>query len=537
MQTTPSDTAAIEQGCYWDESAAWEPVDWIESFCRLSDGARAGQKIRLLEWQRKALQQIFGWKQSNGTRRFKRVYITIAKKNAKSTFCSALAAYLLEMDGEDGAYIYLTAVDSDQTSQVFHPCSEMIRRSPDLSRRYRTLPSRNIIKYGENAWIKAISSEAGGSEGLNAHALIIDELHAWDNTEFYDSLHFASIARTQPLEITITTRGSDPDSICGAHEEQFRRVKDGEVEDITLLPIFYCAEPDDDLEDPAVWKKANPALGKIISVVDFKRDWEAAKTGSPRELANFLRRRLNMWQRGFFPFFDVGKWDKLEQYIPDEELSGLPVFTGIDLAARDDLCAISLCFLLNDDRYYLKSYHFTPEEKIRDEELRGRSQYRDWKRDGYLISSAGNVVRRQLVFEKLRELDELYRISDQPIAIDRWQADQLIEDLEAIDFQVFAFGQGFKSMSLPTKEFDMAIKDGFLLHDENPLMTWQIQNAVVAEDAHENIKIIKKSGTREKLKRYKVDGVVASVMAIDCAMRYRGGSFAESGSKIAVVTL
>ncbi len=534
---TPNDEAAIEQGCYFDIEAAYEPIDWIESFCRLSDGARAGQRVKLLEWQKEALIKMFGWKQANGLRRFRRVYITIGKKNAKSTFCSALAAFLLEMDGEEGAYIYLTAVDSEQTSQVFHPCAEMVRRSSELNKRYQVLPSRNIIKHQTNAWIKAISSDSGGSEGLNAHAMIIDELHAWDNTEFYDSLHYASIARRQPLEITITTRGADPDSICGVHEEHFRKVRDGEIIDITLLPIFYCAEPGDDLDDPATWKKANPGIGVITSVDEFRRDWEAAKTGAPRELANFMRRRFNMWQRGFFPFFDVAKWDSLTLKLSDDDLKGLPVFTAIDLAARDDLVSIGLCFLLEDDTYYTKTYHFTPEERIKDEVLKGRSQYSMWQKEGFLIGSPGYVVRRQHIFAKLQELDELYRIRQQPLAIDRWASHQLISDLEDEDFEVFAFGQGFRSMSPPTKELDLAIKGGFIHHEHNPLMSWQMLNAVAQEDSHENVKIIKKSGTKEKLKRYKVDGVVSTIMAIDGAIRYRGGSFAESSLNIGTINL
>ncbi len=533
---TANDRVALAQGCYFDIEAAIEPVVWIEKFCRLSDGPRAGQRIKLLEWQKKALMQIFGWKLPTGLRRYRRVYITIAKKNAKSTFCSALAAYMLEMDGEDGAYIYLTAVDSEQTSQVFHPCCEMVRRSPNLCKRYRPLPSKNVIKFGSNAWIKAISSEAGSSEGLNAHAMIIDELHAWDNAEFYDSLHFASIARMQPLEITITTRGSDPDSICGVHEEHFRKVRDGELADISCLPVFYCAEPDDDLEDPATWKKANPALGIITSVADFARDWEAAKTGSPRELANFLRRRFNMWQRGFFPFFDLQKWNALELDLDDEYLRGLPVFAAVDLAARDDLVSIALCFL-QEESYYTKTFHFTPEERIKDEERAGRVQYRKWSKEGLLIPSPGYVVRRQHVFEKLNELDELYGIRKEPIAIDRWASHQLVSDLEDEGFDVFAFGQGFQSMSPPTKELDLAIKGGFIHHEKNELMAWQIQNSVAQEDPHENVKIVKKSGTKQKLKRYKVDGVVATIMAIDQAMKHRGGSFADSENAIGAIQL
>ncbi len=532
---TANDEHALLAGCYYDPEEAHDPVDWAEKFCRLADGPRAGQRIELLDWHYNAITSMFGWKRRNGLRRFRKVYITLPKKNAKSTFCSVVSLWGLEMDGEEGAYIYLTAVDSDQTEQVFHPAAEMVRRSPDLSNRYIVLQSRHYIKFGDNAWIRAIASDSGGSEGLNAHMLIIDELHAWDNQEFYDSLEYASVARTQPLHIAITTRGSDPDSICGAHEEHFLKVASGEVIDISCLPIIYAADENDDLDSEETMLKANPGLGIILSLEQFKQDWENAKKGTPAQLANFKRRRFNLWQRGFSPYFDVAKWDTLACQINDEDLRSLPCYAALDLSRKSDLTSLGLCFLLDDGGYHVKTYHFTPEQNIKDLERKGQSLYRQWANAGHLIPCPGAIIRRAQVLEKLNELSEKYKIRSYPVGVDPWGGAQLMADLEDEDYEVFEFRQGYKSMSPPTKELSDAITAGAISHDGNPLLSWQMQNAVVMEDAHENIKVIKKSGTKKKLKHYKVDGVISMIMSIDGVMKHRGGSFADSERGVAVV--
>lgn len=532
---TANDDAALLQGCYFDERKANKPISFIESFCRLSDGARAGQRITLLEWQADAITSIFGWQRANDTRRYRDVYITMAKKNAKSLFSACISVYCLEADGEEGAYVYLTAVDSEQTDEVFHPAAEMIRRSPNLSKRYKVSASINTITHGSNAWIKTIASDAGSSEGKNAHLLVIDELHAWKNQEFYDSLEYASIARLQPIRLVITTRGSDPNGICGAHEDHFLKIRNDEIIDISRLPIIYAPDKNDDLDLVSTWEKANPALGVILSVEDFASAYRKARAGTPAQWANFVRRRLNLWKHGDSPYFDLVRWNALAKPRTQEELEDCLCWASLDLSFKDDFTSIGLCFLLEDGTYHLITKHFIPEERIKEAEAKGESLYRTWKREGHLIACKGHVIRVSDVLAELVELASIYKLKEQPVAFDRWGAQVLMTDLEDLDFEVFQFGQGFKSMNLPTKELSEAILSGRVTHDDNPVMNWMMGNAVAQEDQAGNVKLVKSSGTGKKKQKYKIDGCICAVMSIDGAMRHRGEAFGDSDTADIVV--
>ena len=325
----PSDTLAIEQGCFFDESAGRFVCDFIEAFCRQSKGRWAGKALKLLEWQRDLLMRLFGWKGSDGKRRFRRAYVEVAKKNGKSTLIAALNLYLLLADGEGAPEIYLNACDRSQARIIFDESKRMVEASPDLRKRIKAVNHKaRLVCASNNGVILANSADAPNKDGLNPSATIFDELHRQPNRLLWDVFEYAGAAREQPLILSITTAGEDDSGVWHEQREYSEKVTAGEIPDITHLGIVYRALATDDIDDPETWKKANPSLGETIRFEDFKRELEEAKE-VPIKLNNFKRLRLNIITRDEAKYFDMTHWDACEAKEAALSMNVLDLFSGI----------------------------------------------------------------------------------------------------------------------------------------------------------------------------------------------------------------
>ena len=282
---------------YFDEADAARAVEFFPKFLRHLKGEFAGQPFHLLDWQRELLvRPLFGWKRtSDGLRRFRRVFLEIAKKNGKSGMCSGLGLYLLHCDREPGAEIVAAAADREQAGIVFNEARDMNETSAALAGRSETY-RRAIVVPGTRSSFKVVSSDVKGRHGPNIHALLFDEFHAQPDRELYDTLAKGVAARRQPIVVLITTAGDDQDSVCYEEYDYARRVMAGVIEDETYLPIVFEATEEDDWRAPETWAKANPSLD-----VTVKRDYLEAEcraaVAEPRKQNAFKRLHLNVWTR------------------------------------------------------------------------------------------------------------------------------------------------------------------------------------------------------------------------------------------------
>src|SRR5215831_5309752 len=283
---TPADEAALAEGCTFHAASAERVRQFFRSFLRHSKGQWAGKPFELLDWQfTDIIAPLFGWKRADGSRRFRRAYIEVPKKNGKSTLASGIGLYLLVGDGEPGAEVYSVAADRYQANIVHGEAIRMVRASPGLSSRLELNRTTHNISFPKlSAWYRSLSSEANTKEGLNAHGLIIDELHAWKGRGLWDALRYAGRSRRQPLLFAITTAGDDMDSICREQHDYAKGVLSGEILDTRFFAYIRRAaaiaegdREDDDWADPAIWHKANPSLGVTIDPGEFARDVEEAK--------------------------------------------------------------------------------------------------------------------------------------------------------------------------------------------------------------------------------------------------------------------
>lgn len=423
-----------------------------------------------------------------------------------SCLFSGLSLYLLIGDKEPGAEIYSAAVDRDQASIVFNEAANMVEASPHLLSKLQVVRStKRIVDQGSRSYYKALSADVPAKEGLNAHAVLIDELHAQKTRDLWDTLRYAGASRRQPLHLSITTAGFDRHSICREQHDYAERVLDGTIEDLSFFGYISAAAQDDDWTDPAVWRKANPSFGITINAEQFAEDCKEAQE-SPAKENSFRRYRLNQWTEQDVRWLNMDKWDACAA-VPSG-LEGRDCYAGLDLSSTTDITALALVFP-GDDRYDVLCYFWVPEEGARQRERRDHVPYTQWIRQKHIEATPGEVVDYDVVRKRINELGKRFNICE--ICIDRWNATQLATQLGQDAFPIVAFGQGYASMNAPTKKLEELVLSGKIAHGGNPVLRWMASNVSLEKDAADNWKPSKKKSIQ------RIDGIVATIMGIDRA--------------------
>lgn len=498
---------------YYDKDSADYAVNFIECLSH-TKGKWSGKPFELIDWQEQIIRDIFGTLKPNGYRQFNTAYIEIPKKMGKSELAAAVALLLCCGDGEERAEVYGCAADRQQASIVFEVAADMVRMSPALSKRVKILSAtKRIVFQPTNSFYQVLSAEAYSKHGFNIHGVVFDELHTQPNRKLFDVMTKGSgDARTQPLYFLITTAGSDTKSICYETHQKAKDLLAGRKVDPTFYPVIYGAEESDDWTDPKVWKKANPSLGITVGIDKVKAACESAKQ-NPAEENTFRQLRLNQWVKQAVRWMPMDRWDKCAFAVNEEDLLGRVCYGGLDLSSSIDITAFVLVFPPEDeeDKYIVLPYFWLPEETLNLRVNRDHVPYDVWEKQGHLKTTEGNVVHYGFIEKFIEELDEKYNIRE--IAFDRWGAVQMVQNLEGMGFTVVPFGQGFKDMSPPTKELMKLTLEEKVAHGGHPVLRWMMDNIFIRTDPAGNIKPDKEKSTE------KIDGAVATIMALDRAIR------------------
>jgi len=467
-------TAFIAEGSYYDKDAADYAVAFIEALSH-TKGSWAGKPFELIDWQEQIVRDLFGILKPNGYRQFNTAYIEIPKKMGKSELAAAIALLLTCGDGEERAEVYGCAADRQQASIVFEVAADMVRMCP-------ALPNRKLFD---------VMTKGSGD------------------------------ARTQPLYFLITTAGTDTQSICYETHQKAVDIIEGRKYDPTFYPVIYGAKEEDDWTDPKVWKKANPSLGITVSIDKVRAACESAKQ-NPAEENSFRQLRLNQWVKQSVRWMPMAKWDACAFPVKPESLEGRVCYGGLDLSSTTDITAFVLVFPPEDetDKYTVLPYFWMPEDNIDLRVRRDHVQYDLWEKQGYILTTEGNVVHYGYIEKFIEELGEKYNIRE--IAFDRWGAVQMVQNLEGLGFTVVPFGQGFKDMSPPTKELMKLTLEERIAHGGHPVLRWMMDNIYIKTDPAGNIKPDKEKSTE------KIDGAVATIMALDRAIRCGPGNSGDS---------
>ena len=489
---------------YFDKKAASKAIGFIETFCTHTKGELTGKALILEDWQKKIVGDLFGWKnKKTNLRKFRTAFIMVSRKNGKSTLCAALGIYMTFCDGERGSEIYSAAGDRAQAGIVHEIAKQMIINNPELTKRSKIF--RNSITHeAKGNFYQAISSDSKTKHGLSANCIIFDELHTQPNRDLWDTLLTSTGARREPLCIAITTAGYDRNSICWEIYDYAKKVKDKIIEDESFYSAIYEADLEDDITDEKVWEKANPNYGISLRKEYMKRESQRA-IDVPSYQNTFKRLMLNIWTDSLTAWIPNSDWEKCEGEIDLEKLKGKECWAGLDLASTRDISALVLLFK-DDDKFLTVPYFFIPEENAKKRSERDKVDYVTWGKQNHLIFTEGDVADYNFIKHKIMELGSMFNI--QSIAYDRWGASQLVIDLTNEGVPMSPFGQGFRSMSAPTKELEKLILGSQIIHNGNPVMNWMLSNIAIQEDPAGNIKPNKAKSTE------KIDGLVALIMAL-----------------------
>lgn len=524
-----------QKSSVYDKSAADYAVAFIENLCH-TKGTWAGKPFELIDWQEQIIRDLFGTLKPNGYRQFNTAYIEIPKKQGKSELAAAVALLLTCGDGEERAEVYGCAADRQQAAIVFDVAADMVRMCPALSKRVKILASQKRLIYTPtNSFYQVLSAEAYSKHGFNIHGVVFDELHTQPNRKLFDVMTKGSgDARMQPLYFLITTAGTDTHSICYETHQKAKDIIEGRKIDPTFYPVIYGADESDDWTDPKVWKKANPSLDITVGIDKVKAACESAKQ-NPGEENAFRQLRLNQWVKQAVRWMPMEKWDKCAFSVDEDELEGRVCYGGLDLSSTTDITSFVLVFPPSlggaasvprlgdgfatsccpppdkDDKYIILPYFWIPEDNLTLRVNRDHVPYDVWERQGYLQTTEGNVVHYGFIEQFIEKLGERFNIRE--IAFDRWGAVQMVQNLEGMGFTVVPFGQGFKDMSPPTKELMKLVLEQKIAHGGHPVLRWNMDNIYIRTDPAGNIKADKEKSTE------KIDGAVATIMALDRAIR------------------
>jgi len=513
-----------DRGLYFDQAVAAKSIQFFELFLVHSKGEWSGQPFALEPWEAFVVGSIFGWKRADGLRRFRTGYNEIPRKNGKSTLAAGIGLKLFVVDHEPGAEVYSAATKRDQARIVHGEAVRMVKSSQELRRRVEIFRD-NLNVPATASKYEPLGADADTMDGLNIHAAIVDELHAHKTRAMMDVLETGTGARRQPLIYVITTAGSNRESICWEYHERTEKVLSGVIQDDTWFGIIYTVDEGDDWRDPVVWAKANPNYGISVKPDDLQRKCDKARQ-MPAAQNAFMRLHLNVWTQQVTRWVDLTVWDANCNGHPvtDEVLAGRRGYGGLDLSSVSDLTAWVLAFPREDDPEFLDLLcrFWVPEAKLHDTHNRYRDQYHAWVRQGFLKTTPGDAI--DYAFIKAQILADAQQFQVVDLNIDRlFQAHQLAMELADEGLEVIGLGQGFLSMSTPSKELERRLLKRQINHGGNPVLRWMMDSTAVKLDPAGNIKPDKGNS------QGKIDGIVAAIMALDRVMRHGGKTDTDQG--------
>jgi phage terminase large subunit-like protein len=552
-----------------EEQGSFVSIEWFLHLVHV-EGEFAGQPIELIPAHVFDIAMIFGWVSRRekitrnngrevGLRRFNMVFITEARKNAKTTRGAGIGLYMMVGDSEASPAVYCTAVDRTQARVLYNYANTMADKSRDIRRRLKIgkFEMNHRTRGGE---MKAFSGEVKNKDSFNPSCAFIDEYHAHPTSKLFDVMANAQGQRAQPLLFTITTAGDDVESPCHHEYDYCKLIVDGSVSgnpDDTKNERYFVMiremDEHDNEHDPRNWIKSNPLRASTPKGLEKLKQQHDTAFGSqiPEKVRSFRIKNLNIWQHGneasYMGDYMVGegsqksKWDQcaVSREIFLEMTRGLMCIVGVDLSKKIDLTALSVTFALPNDKIGVTAHGFMPEGAVEMHRKTDKIPYRDWADAGWLTITEGDVTDYNALIEMIEAIngrllrDEL-DADDQEVqksamrrllklhygALNAWQVHEIGYDpynathfknvLDDLGYTTIEVRQTMMNLNEPTKLFRDSVADGSLVHDGSPLLTWCVGNAKEIVDTKENIMISKKNAGSTK----RVDLLTSSLNGI-----------------------
>jgi phage terminase large subunit-like protein len=483
-------------------------------------GKWAGQPLEMAAVQvAYIIAPIFGWvapdeESGEYARIIRDGYVEEPRKAAKTTTCSALGMYLGFADDEPGAEVIFGAASRDQAGQAYKPLEQLARSSKVLADAGVKATKKEIVRASDGSVVKAVSSRGDLAHGANVHGGLVDELHVHKSPDLLEAIESGTGARRQPLVLIITTADDgQTTSVYAQRRALIEKLAARVIKAPGMYGVVFAAEETDDPFSPATWAKANPLYPVTPSPQFMRAASDKAKAG-PVELASFLRLHLGIRANQDARYIDLQRWDRNASMVVEADLAGRKAFGGLDLGSTSDLTALVWLFPERGG-YDVLCRFWMPEAALDRLDARTQRNASAWVKAGHLTLTPGDVTDYDWIKAQARKDLDAFHVAG--VGYDRWNATQLVIDLEADGAPMVKVGQGFASMSAPMKELERLVLAGtaaapLLRHGGNPVLRWMADNLRAAADPAGNVKPDKAKSMD------KIDGMSALITGLAVAM-------------------
>jgi len=481
-----------------------EIIAWIETTCRVPEGALIGQPIQLMEWQRDVITKIY-----NNPRGARRAIISVARKSGKTCFAACLLlVHLVGPMALPNSQLFSAAQSRDQAALLYSLAAKIVRMSPRLC---DAIICKDGVKQlhcpAKGTVYRALSADASVAYGLSPAFVVHDELGQvrGPRSELFEALETASAAQLAPLSIIISTQAPRNADLLSILIDDAMAGHDPRV-----ICSLFSAPVDADAFDLQTIRAANPSLGVFQNPQEVLAMAEDARRMPSREAA-YRNLILNQRIEASSPFVTPAQWRACNGQPLD--LRGRDVFAGLDLSETRDLTALVLIGQdIRDGTWHVRSTFWLPSEGLHEKAQQDRTPYDVWAAKGFLQTTPGSSVGYEYVARYLKDVFDQHRVAK--IAFDRWNMEHLKPWLlnagfseQVIKDKFIGFGQGYKSMSPALRDLESVILEKKLRHGDHPILMMCASNAVIDRDPAGNRKLSKKRSTG------RIDGMVALVMA------------------------
>lgn len=482
----------------YDERKAERPIQFIESFCRHSKGELAGKPLKLALFQKAYISALFGFiDKETGHRRYTESFFFVGRKNGKTTMLSAIALYMMIADGESGAEVYSVASKKDQANILFDQSHEMIMQSPDLNRNIRKRKADLYFPHNFSK-MQSLGKNSNSLDGLNAHLVVIDELHSIQDRNLYEVMKQSQSARTQPLLIMITTAGTHRGTIFDDLYEYACNVVDGQFKDDNFLPMMYELDAKEEYKNPKCWQKANPSLHISKKVEDLERKVSRAKN-NPNDLTGILTKDFNIREttnKAWLTFDDINNTDTFDL----SQFKGSYAIGGADLSITTDLSCATLLFVdPQTEQRYIHQMYWLPEDNLRKRVEEDKIPYDKWHEQGLLRLCSGNTIDYSDITEWFKEMLNEYDITPLWIYYDNYSARYWVDEMEANGFKMIRTPQGAKTLSLPMQNLGADLQKKKINYNNHPILKWCLTNTGIETDRNGNIVPVKNQSPKRRI--------------------------------------
>lgn len=508
----------------FNEKKANKAIKFIENFCHHSEGR--SDLLHLELWQKAIVSAIFGvMDKTTGYRQFREVFIIVARKNGKTLFAAAIAAYMTYVDGEYGAKVYFLAPKLDQADLVYDAFYQIVQSDDELDSITKRRRSDIYIK-AFNTSVKKIAFNSKKSDGFNPQLVVNDEMEAWPGDQGlkqYEVMTSAMGARKQPLIISIATAGYVND---GIFDELFKRATaflKGNSREKRLLPFIYMIDDIEKWDSIEELKKSNPNLGVSVSAEYYLEQIEIARNSISKKV-EFMTKFCNIKQNSavaWLDYWDVMKCVHEEKPLSLEDFKGCYCVGGIDLSRTTDLTAASIV-INRDGINHIFTRFYMPQKRYEVAINEDNTPYNIYRDRGFLFISGENQVDYKDVYNWFIELVKVYKIKPLKIGYDRYSANYLVEDLKTAGFHTDDVYQG-TNLTPVLHEFEGNLKDGLFDFGDNSMLAAHFLN--VAVDINLNDSRMKPVKIE---KRMRIDGAMSVFDALTMVSKYHN----EIGKKL-----